>query len=1211
LSGLFTADGSVQGSTEKGVQVRLSSSDLDLLKQVQQLLLNFGIYSKIYENRRDKGKREMPDGKGGTKEYEVRAQHDLAIAKGEIIKFREEIGFLVDEKSQKLDEKLSQYERGPYSQKRLATVEKVEKDGHEDVYDLTEPDTSSFVANGLVVHNCGEQPLENYEACNLGHVNLSLMVENRKDGAALQFDDWKSENEIEYESEEELDAAMEKYLKEALKMDELERVAKVGTRFLDNVVTMSDFPLQEIEDKVSSMRKVGLGLMGFHQMLIQLGIRYGSEESIAAAREIQRLLTRFSVEESHELAEARGAFDEWEDSKWADPTEYPEWFRKYSGGYEAEEFEDGLKLRNHNTTTIAPTGCVKEDTLISTEDGLEEISDFQGTRINQKWSETSTTEVKSDEGTVEATRHFDNGRVDVQKIKTEEGFEVTATPDHKFRVVDSNGNYAWRETQKIKDGDRVVLQRGTMETEIVETELDTSERENFYRNTDEKLELPSRISENLAEFLGYFMGDGYVHEEVGVKLVVDARQEELEKHLKELGEKVFGVRPTVEDRDSRKMLAFGGRHLPRYFEDNGWKKESGNEGEGAASAFIPEQVLSSGQRPAKAFLRGLFEADGTCPRKVELSTVSEHLARQVQNLLLSLGVVFKREALEAEKLGENHKGDRDRHIVRGLNRREDKLFLEDIGFITKTPDQEIELTSRSYRKDDFPSVMVEELTGAEGFDELDQSLKHKVRQSRYQSLTKKTAEEVVAEVETEDLKVKKFIENDFFLGTVESKQEGVARTHDLEIPENHTYVANGFITHNTTSMIGNTSGGCEPIYQVAYFKNVAKDIQGEDMLVEFDDYFLKALRANDVDVERVKAEVEDLMENNEWEGVQSLDDEVLPPRVKQIFVTSGDITAEEHVDIQAAFQEYNHSGISKTINFDHSATKEDVREAYMRAYEKGVKGMTVYRDGTRDVQVMQQNKENTLTDMDKVDALAEIADDFDSKEELLHSDELKEALGLEEARIEVGKSEDGLEQEVTQEGIEASSAGPGDHTSMGGSSGVKERPKVAKGTTQEIETAYGDLFVTINDSEDNGPFEVFANLGKSGGYTQSFTQALGRMTSLALRSGATGKDVIKQLDDIRSPQIAWDEGTQIHSVPDAIAEAMKRHISQHDGSQQTFDRFDSGNDTRNVGKTEKEEQADAAAIVADGDNPECPECGGMLELSEGCQKCPSCGWSKC
>ncbi len=644
---------------------------------------------------------------------------------------------------------------------------------YDEANDMHSFDTDKHPEHTIEATNpCGEQPLENYEACNLGHINLSVLVDDKGEGEALTFAEWKQRNGDKYDlsTQEGLNQAMQDYIPEAMDMERFEYTAKTGMRFLDNVVTMSDFPLEEIEDTVTDLRKVGLGLMGFAQMLVQLGVRYGSDESVAAAKEIQRLITRYSIEESNRLADVRGEFPEWEKSKWANPTEHEEWFRDYTGGLDPEDFEDGLKMRNHNTTTIAPTG--------------------------------------------------------------------------------------------------------------------------------------------------------------------------------------------------------------------------------------------------------------------------------------------------------------------------------------------------------------------------------------------------------------------------------------------------------TTSMIGNTSGGCEPIYSLAYFKNVAKDIQGEDMLVEFDDYFIRALEANDVDVEKVKEAAQEKMENNEWEGVESIPDEVLPAHVKEIFATADQVTPEEHIDIQAAFQEHNHSGISKTCNFPNEASKDDVREAYMRAYDKGVKGMTVYRDGTRDTQVMQTNKENTLTDMDKVDMLSEIVEEFGGAKELLESNEFEEVVSQTGLQIQDEETED-LSQEVTQEGVQAESSEEGGHTSMGSNEKVKERPKIATGTTQEIETAYGDLFVTINNSKTNGPIEVFARVGKGGGYTQSFTEALGRTISLSLRSGADAEEVIKQLDDIRSPQISWDQGEQIHSVPDAIAEAMKRHVNGHGGSQQTVDSFDGDTESRTQTKTDQEEKADAAKIVQDGGNPECPECGGMLVLQEGCNKCPDCGYSKC
>jgi ribonucleoside-diphosphate reductase alpha chain len=167
LQALFTADGSVQGSSKNGRCIRLASSHLDLLKQTQRLLLNFGIATRLYENRRSPQMRELPDGNGGTKEYETKAQHELAVTKDNQLRFAEEIGFLREDKTEEVEENLDSYTYTPDRESFTATVESLTADGHEPVYDLTEPETHSFVANGLVTHNCGEQPLEEYEVARL------------------------------------------------------------------------------------------------------------------------------------------------------------------------------------------------------------------------------------------------------------------------------------------------------------------------------------------------------------------------------------------------------------------------------------------------------------------------------------------------------------------------------------------------------------------------------------------------------------------------------------------------------------------------------------------------------------------------------------------------------------------------------------------------------------------------------------------------------------------------------------------------------------------------------------------------------------------------------------------------------------------------------------------------------------------------------------
>jgi len=1063
----------------------------------------------------------------------------------------------------------------------------------------------------LATNPCGEQPLEEYEACNLGHINLSTL-------AAGDHPDWR-----QFRAEHDdlpLEEAVEQFIAEGVDLEELDRRVELGTRFLENVVTMSDFPVPEIERKVREMRKIGLGIMGLAQLYIQLGMKYGSDPSNELARQLMRRINHESKWTSHELAGERGSFADWEDSKYADPTSYPEWFEHHTGE-DPEEWADGFPIRNHNTTTIAPTGCVEENSLVSTDEGLTPIEDLDNTtEAFEQWGEIETG-VATDGGTKTATAVYDNGFADVRRIETEGGFDVAATPNHRFRTISSDGSYAWKEADDFEPGDAIVLQRGTFDGGF-RASLDTSERTNYYRNTDPELTLPEEMTPELAEFLGYFMGDGYVHEDVGVELVVESDAEELDSHLRGLGSSLFGVAPTVEDRGTRHVLTFGGRHLPRYFADNGWTKADGNEGEGAASAFVPEQILGGTEEIAKRFLRGLFEADGCASRKVELSTVSTTLAEQVQTLLLSLGYVFVRDELSMDER-DGHYGDRPRQILRGANKREDKRFLDDVGFLTKTT--ETELTSRSYRNDTYPPEVVDRLRAVDGYDDVSTGVKRRVDQSPINgAVSRKTVRDVENET-GESVEIDGRPLASFYVATVEAVEEDVAYTKDISVPENNTYVADGFVTHNTTSMVGNTSGGCEPIPSVAYYKNVSDDVQGDEMLVEFDDYFLRVLEANDIDVDTVKQEAEYQMSTNEYVGIEGLS--TVPDEIGELFVVTEDLSGKEHAAVQCACQEGVDSAISKTINAPNSATLEDAKEAFEFIYDHGGKGVTYYRDGTRSKQVITtraKNAEFAEESEGEVDAAAvveRIEELFGGIEEFLAADAVREAVeeDLDELLVEHDYAE------------------------------KQPRPDLLHGVTQRIDTGYGKLYVTINEDGNGRPFELFANIGHSGGFTNSFTEALAKVISTALRSGIDPYEVVDELQGTRSPKVAWDKGEQINSIPDAMGTALRRYLddeidkpyprqasldevgeagadpnadvsSEGEVDAATPDHETDGglaarNDSRNQQPPADEEQGDeddTQSLIQAGESPDCPECGSMaLYYSEGCKTCEACGWSEC
>ena len=212
---------------------------------------------------------------------------------------------------------------------------------------------------------CGEQPLENFEACTLGHVNLSLVV---NEGVTPWFD--RDRDRDRTDTENDLAADVERFLDDAIDFERLRDVVHDGVRFLDDVVTVSTFPVDDITEAVHAGRKIGLGVMGFAELLVQLGVRYGSPASIEVARQVMAFVDHESKLASHELAGERGTFPTWDESKWATPTRYSDWFRRHTG-LDADEWPDGFPLRNHNTTTVAPTGTT--GMIAATSSGCEPL----------------------------------------------------------------------------------------------------------------------------------------------------------------------------------------------------------------------------------------------------------------------------------------------------------------------------------------------------------------------------------------------------------------------------------------------------------------------------------------------------------------------------------------------------------------------------------------------------------------------------------------------------------------------------------------------------------------------------------------------------------------------------------------------------------------------------------------------------------------------
>ncbi|MCF6267700.1 MAG: vitamin B12-dependent ribonucleotide reductase [Desulfuromusa sp.] len=316
----------------------------------------------------------------------------------------------------------------------------------------------------------------------------------------------------------------------------------------------------------------------------------------------------------------------------------------------------------------------------------------------------------------------------------------------------------------------------------------------------------------------------------------------------------------------------------------------------------------------------------------------------------------------------------------------------------------------------------------------------------------------------------------------------------------------------TISIIANCSSGVEPLFAVSYIRQVLDN----NKLIEVHPLFEKIAKQRGFYTEELMQEIA------EKGTVQDID--AIPTDVRRIFVTSHDITPKDHVLMQAAFQKYTDNAVSKTVNFCSDATREDVATVYRLAYQEGCKGVTIYRDGSRDMQVLSV----------------------------------------------AGKGE---EERKIDTNVPMESKKP---------TRKRERPRALTGSTYQMETGCGPLYITINEDE-NGLFELFTTMGKAGGCAASQCEAIGRLVSLAWRSGGQARQTVKQLIGITCHKPAGFGANRITSCADAVAKAIEIHMLNEEETRTEF--------TNNGGA--------------------CPDCGGSVEHEGGCCVCHACGYSEC
>jgi ribonucleoside-diphosphate reductase alpha chain len=372
-------------------------------------------------------------------------------------------------------------------------------------------------------------------------------------------------------------------------------------------------------------------------------------------------------------------------------------------------------------------------------------------------------------------------------------------------------------------------------------------------------------------------------------------------------------------------------------------------------------------------------------------------------------------------------------------------------------------------------------------------------------------------------------------------------------------------TGTIATVAGCEGYGCEPVFALAYIRHVNDN--GKDLQLTYTSpLFEKALEQAGLNADEREQIIEQVMAQGSCQSVDAL-----PENLRDTFVVSQDITAEEHVYMQAAMQAFVDNSLSKTINFPPDATPADVAQAYMLAWKLGCKGITVYVTGSREKVVL----ETHATVKSKQDAKAP----------------------------------------APLPAVPLLTPQPLDQPSLWHET-KKPRPRALPGYTYSVETPLGKAFITINENGGSQPFEIFINTAKAGSETAAVSEAIGRLISYTLRLSSPIApanrlgEVIRQLAGIGGGRSLGFGSNRVRSLPDGVAQILEEYIQQREERLREDDAPSGPPNSANGNGHHAEPHPFEPPLFKIGDL--CPECGEAAVVNEeGCRKCYACGFSEC
>src|SRR3989339_416781 len=935
----------------------------------------------------------------------------------------------------------------------------------------------------------------------------------------------------------------------------------------------SSYPTDKITKNSHDFRPLGLGYANLGAMLMSLGLPYDSDSGRAVAAAITAIMGGEAYKVSAQLASLVGPFPRYKENKDSmldviklhrenvkkiQVEKIPEQLRylvndAWDAWTEALELGEKYGYRNAQVTVLAPTGCLIGNSLISTDEGLVRLTSL-GNKKGEQWQNVSF-KIMTDQGPKDATKFYVNGQASTRKIKTSCGYEIQGTEKHRIKVLDTTNNkLIWKRFDEVNEEDIIPLAVNTIFGDEKEVLLPL--KPELHWNADFELKTPEKMNKELAEIIGYFMGDGSFHSK-GLRFCVDNKDLDVVEKLSNLIKNVFNLEVSITPQKGYKEVAVNSVPLTFWWEACGFSKikpSENHKGKGY-TPHIPDAILHTNDRKIyTSFLKGLFEADGTISSGVPaMSTASNEFAKEIRTLLLALGYPT------TTKIDKSGWGESDLYVLRLKNISYNKNFVDNIGFISNRKVNGINLSKSSQSGKNDRVYISEEI--------IDETVPigSKYRNSALLSMKRNHAisRDMAIQIYQDTKHPQLLWALQFFYDGVESNSDGgIQSTYDLSVPENVTYTANGFISHNTIAFLMDCdTTGIEPDIALVKYKVLA----GGGMLKIVNRSVSLALKNLGYNENQIREIIEYVDKNDTIEG-SSVKDEHLSIFDCAFKAAKGkrSIQYSGHINMMSGVQPFLSGAISKTINMPENSTVEDIMDAYVMSWEKGLKAVGIYRENSKRAQPLNTKK----TDGEMV-----------KREEVI-----KEVVVLGQR---------------------------------------KKLPQTRRSLTHKFDIAGHEGYVMIGLYDDGKPGELFVTMHKEGSTIRGLMDAWATSVSLNLQYGASVNDLFDKFryqkfepsGFVRNPGGGdmSDKIKQIRtasSIVDYVAQFMLNNFGEGSGTMKVeIKTLEPEVETQlSIKDFHKEEESDEkASQKVSPEGLTCPHCGGPAKRLGNCAIfCTSC-----